>query len=328
MEPPDPTMRIPRLVPPLLAGLLLVGVSACGDDASGPERTRISLLLTDAPGNVVNFWVDFASSLLVTESGAEFVIFESSGVINVAALGDGEAATLADEVSVTSGLYHDLRLVFNGAAVEAEEGEIFTYGDIALPGGRTATGALECPACDVGAGTISTLVPRIGTSGIALRGEAALFVLDFDLPRSLVPPPPGGTDWTLNPRVQVSLLDQSFSVVGDVLLSEGVSVPECPAGVARDIGSFVPLARSVTFSDRGGNDILRSGDARSDPNTFAIRFLQVDGYDLEHVEEVVVSDDRRLVFEAFASPARVIPEAAGEELEAQYTVESVTCEPR
>lgn len=330
MELPGPIMRISTRLTLLLTGALLVGVAACENDLSTPEATEVSLVLTDAPGNVAHLWVDLSRAFLVADDGSEVALLtedEAPGVIDVASLDDGETVALIQNVAVPSGEYDDLMVVFDGAALETEDGEVLVHGDITVPGGRTATGTLECPACGDD-GAVATVVPRTGGSGIGLAGGSVLFVLDFDLPRSVTPPPPEGGDWALDPMLQVSSSDALLRIIGNAVLAESVAVPECPAGVARDIDSFIPLARSVTFNDRDGADILRSGATDAADGIFSIRFLQSDQYDLEYVEEVVVSDDRKLVFEASALPQRVVPDFGVIQVEAQYTIESVTCEAR
>lgn len=328
-------MSIRRTLNLLVVGPLLLAGTACSDDLTTPSATEVSVVITDAPGNVVNFWIDVSRGFLVDDAEEEVDLFSSSpGPINVASLTDGETVTLAANTITPSGTYLDLVLQLDGAVLETEDGEVLSFGGMAHPEGVATTGTLECTGCEDAEDrdgnavkVVETIVPRVGGSGIGLAGGGVILVLDFDLAQSLIPPPAGGGSWTLDPVIPVASAAEAFQVLGEVTLDDGVTIPDCPAGTPRDLSSFIPAATSQTFNDAEGVDIRRTGNT-TDDGAFSIAFLQSDIYDLGFESRVVVSSDRELTFDAQPTPGRVEPVAGQAQLEAAYTVLSVTCDPR
>ena len=144
-------MRLERLSSLLL--FTLAAVAACQDspiddplpvDDSG---TRISVFITDAPGDVSAVWVDVSEIYFQGGPGGRTpLVTEATGLIELTSLAD-RARELAGDVAIEPGNYAQLRFVVSAAVLETLDGSVYVFGDAVHPGGVAATGDLMCPGC-------------------------------------------------------------------------------------------------------------------------------------------------------------------------------------
>lgn len=185
-----------------LAALVLVGALACDDSGStGPAdgTASVTLLLTDAPGDLAEAWVDVREVYL--QGGVargRTVLFEGpTGPMDLTTLADDFQALAAD-VDVPAGHYGQLRVVIDGAAVVTESGEVFATDGFVPPGGGEADGALVCPSCDT-AGFKVVLQGR----ELDLVDDIETLIVDFDVDESFVRPAGMSGRWTLRPTLKL-----------------------------------------------------------------------------------------------------------------------------
>jgi len=190
-----------------IAGLLLLApfLPACDDSGtpSGPEvPTAVTVMLTDAPGDVVHAWVDIEQIYLQgnaedEDAGGRVILFTGpSGSLDLLELIDDTLELVS--VVISAGRYGQLRVVLSGAAIELENGEVFATDGFDPPGVFPITGELVCPSC--------------GTSGfkVLLQGRdldlvdaEELLVLDFDAGESFVREAGMSGRWIVTPVIKL-----------------------------------------------------------------------------------------------------------------------------
>lgn len=312
-------IRTSRLA--LLAGLAWVG-AACSE-TSGPQIAHVSLALTDAPGDVDSVWVEIGEVYLQGTGGRVTLLDEDDaadlGLIELTQLA-GATLDLVSDVAIDAGNYGQLRFVVEGAVLETEDGEVFTY-QATHPHGAAATGSLTCPSCTTTG--IKVLLPGDVAN---LEAGAHIIVLDFDVSQSFGHDT-GGSAWVMHPVIRGVEIEFSGAVTGtvDVARDGGgaplVTIPECPAGTPRGLSAFVPRAVAETLTDDLGDPVVATAPV-DDDGTFGFPYLYPDDYDLGYVADVEV-DGSTLTFEATAPG--VVTVGDGAQVEVAYIITSAVC---
>lgn len=162
------------------------------EDAEGPagmgDPTAVTVLLTDAPGDIAHAWVDIAEIYLQggegddeDDAGGRVTLFTGpTGPIDLLELIDDAQEIVSDAV-VPAGRYGQLRVVLEGAAIMLESGEIYATDGFEPPGDGPIAGELVCPSC-------STSGFKVLLQGreLDLVDQEELLVLDFDAGESFV----------------------------------------------------------------------------------------------------------------------------------------------
>lgn len=185
-----------------LAGAL--GSLACsGSDPAGTGRTStVSVLLTDAPDDLVHAWVIVREVYLQgspedEDAGGRVALYTGpSAIIDLLELDDSFLEL--NEVDVPAGEYGQLRLVLDGAAIETEAGEVYATGGFPVPGGLAADGELMCPSC-------AQTGIKVLLQGRDLSIEAAFetLLMDFEVGESFARPAGASGKWMLQPVVKL-----------------------------------------------------------------------------------------------------------------------------
>lgn len=306
----------------LLAALLTTAF-ACSDP-SGSETAQVSLVLTDAPGDVDSVWVEIDEIYLQGGGGRVTLLSpgdaEGLGLVELTQLA-GTTLDLVTDVTIPAGNYGQLRFVIDGAVLETEDGDVFTY-NATHPHGATATGSLTCPSCSTTG--IKVLLPGDVAN---LEGGSHILLLDFDVSQSFGHPTGMTTGWVMHPVIRGAELQFSGAVHGTVDVARDVggnplvTIPECPAGTPRDITSFVPEAVAETLTDDLG-DPLRATTSVASDSTFSFPYLHPDQYDLGFVANIDFGPDT-LTFGATAPGIVAVTDGAS--LDVSYTITSATC---
>ena len=313
--------RIQRSRLALLAGIALIG-AAC-DDGSGPQIANVSLALTDAPGDVDSVWVEISEIYLQGTGGRTTLLSEDDaadlGLIELTQLA-GTTLDLVSDVAIDAGNYGQLRVVVEGAVLEAEGGEVFTF-NATHPYGTPTTGALTCPSCSETG--IKVLLPGEIAN---LEAGAHIIVLDFDVSQSFGHGT-GGGDWVMHPVIRGVEIEFSGAVTGTVDVArdgEGnplVTIPECPAGTPRGLSAFVPVAVAETLTDDLGDPLAATTSVGED-GSFAFPYLYPDAYDLGYETDIEV-DGSTLTFVATAPGIVNVTDGGG--VEVTYTITTAAC---
>jgi hypothetical protein len=284
---------------------------------------RVSLALTDAPGDVDSVWVEIGEIYLQGTGGRTTLLSaddaDDLGLVELTQLA-GTTLDLVSDVTVDAGNYGQLRFVVEGAVLETEDGEVFTY-NAEHPHGAASTGSLVCPSCSQTG--IKVLLPGEVAN---LEAGAHIILLDFDVSQSFGHDT-GGTSWVMHPVIRGVEIGFSGAITGtvDVARDAGgaplVTIPECPAGTPRGVSAFVPMAVAETLVDDLGDPVAATTSV-ADDGSFAFPYLHPDGYDLGYVANVEL-DGSTLTFTATAPG--IVQVTNGGSVEVTYTITAASC---
>jgi len=196
----------------ILRASAVVALAACSD-SSGPDTAKLSIMLTDAPGDVLEAVVTIDQIYLQGGSAdAEEAATENARVNLLSAPVTVDLLTLADEwmtlvgdADIPAGTYGQLRFVVTGAYLKvAEEGGDRIYAtstDYAgLPDGAEVSGALQAPSFANSGLKVSF------PGGVTVEGETALLV-DFDVAESFGKQAGQGDKWVMHPVLKGSVVE-------------------------------------------------------------------------------------------------------------------------
>ena len=234
-----------------LMTVLLVPLAACGDNGDitgGAEAAQVSLLLTDAPGDVAAAVVTVTQIYLQGEGedSERIVLYgddagEGPLTVNLLDLAN-DVLPLVEQEAVPEGTYGQLRLIVPAAfvVVETETGvDVFAGGDLdptaadvraLLP--EYLNARLADADINVDAGTLQ--MPSLAQTGLkailpggalSVTGNQNVLLLDFDVSRSFGQRAGRSGMWVLNPVITVERLDLSANVGVEVQLAQGVTLP-------------------------------------------------------------------------------------------------------
>ena len=194
-----------RLVALSLSALLLPACDGGEGLAGLEERTAVTVLITDAPGDVLHAWVDIREIYLQgggdadeedTAGGRTILFSGPSGPLDLVELAT-EALELVSEV-VPARRYGQLRVVIDGAAVEIEGEGVFATPGFVPPGSPPIAGELVCPSCDT-----SGFKVLLQGRDLELIDPEELLVLDFEVPDSFLRQAGMSGRWILSPVIKL-----------------------------------------------------------------------------------------------------------------------------
>lgn len=331
---------ITRLAAGLMALGLALGLSACGDDATGPGgQTSLSVQLTDAPGDVHAVWVEITDLQLVggpadgqdgdggengqdgdgADGGPISLLDAPTDLIRLTDL-VGTTQTIVNEAQVPSGVYTQVRVIVGDAILQVEAddgtgGDAYVMGDPALPEGVTegdVVGNLLCPSCPQ-----TGIKVKLPDGNLTLETDDADLILDFDVSQSFGRRAGMSGMWVMHPVIIASEASQAGSIAGTVATGEGVSVPEC-GGDARSVEDFVPTATLASDTET-----VKSADVGSD-GSFTFDAVAAGDWTMGFESEADFENGDVLTFEADVDPGTVTVEA-GAEATADYTITAASC---
>jgi hypothetical protein len=314
-----------RWVLALAIGLVPAVLAGC-DDSTGSDTALISLALTDEAGDVAAVWVEIDEIYLQGGGNEGRVTLldqdqaDALGQIELTELA-GTTLDLVGEVEISAGNYGQLRFVIEGAVLETEGGEVFTF-NAAHPDGTASTGDLNCPSCDQ-----TGVKVQLPGDEANLASGSHLLVLDFDVFQSFGRAAGNSGMWVMAPVIRGAEVGFTGSIAGTVDVERDanqdplVTIPECPAGTPRDLTSFVPTATAQTLVDDLGQPLMATTEVAVD-GTFSLGFLSPDSYDLGFVADIDF-DGATLTFEADAPG--VVAVASGGSGDVAYTITAATC---
>ena len=200
--------------PKLLRLSALLALVACSD-SSGPDTAKLSIMLKDAPGDVLEAVVTIDQVYLQGGSAdAEEAAPEGSRVNLLSAPVTVDLLTLANEwmtlvgdAEIPAGKYGQLRFVVSGAYLKVEEeggSRIYaTSTDYAgLPAGAEVSGSLQAP------GFAHSGLKVSFPGGVTVEGETGLLV-DFDVAESFGKQAGQGDRWVMHPVLKGSVVEAS-----------------------------------------------------------------------------------------------------------------------
>ena len=310
-------MRFPRLTILAFAPALLTSCNEGSTFSPDAGDTRLTVFLTDAPGDVEAVWVEILE-MYVKGDGERIDLLDSpTGLIELTDLA-GSGLELVDGVTLPAGRYGEFRLVIGGAVLETMDGDVFSKDGTEHPGGLPTTGELKCPSCSQ-----SGLKVKLAGGGIDLEEGGHVVIADFDVNQSFGKERGNSGKWVMHPTIHGSTLASGGSIEGTVSLAAEVTLPECPAGTTHDLGVFVPMGAARTLTDEEGHPIVRTGHSEPDGH-FAIEFLTPDTYDLSHEPEIEVGD-HVLSLTATVAPAEATVAPGSPVTGVEYSITGASC---
>lgn len=199
-------MKISTIGQLAISACLASALLTCGESPFGPgDRTAVTVLLTDAPGDVVHAWVEIREVYLQgggdgdeeNTAGGRTVLFTgSTGPIDLLELVD-DPLELASVV-VPAGRYGQLRVVIDGAAVEIEGEGVYATDGFEAPGGAPLAGELVCPSCES-----SGFKVLLQGRDLDLVEVEELLVLDFEVDDSFFQQAGMSGRWIVNPVIKL-----------------------------------------------------------------------------------------------------------------------------
>ena len=183
--------------------LIAAGLTAC-QDAGGNDSTRLTILLTDAPGDVLEAVVTISEIYLQggddsTSAGGRITLRSQPVTTDLLTLANS-VATLVDSMAVPSGTYGQLRFVIDGAylKVDGASGPLVysTAGYAGAP--AQVDGDLKCPSCSQSG--LKVTVP----GGLEVQGNAQTIIVDFDVAESFGKEAGQSGKWVMHPSLKAA----------------------------------------------------------------------------------------------------------------------------
>ena len=231
----DWSWKVRRTLFALTAALLL---GAC--DSGDPEGPgSLSILLTDAPGDVEQAIVTIERIEIVGGSGGPRVLRDTPWTGDLALL-TNEFVTLVDGYVLPQGSYAQLRFVISEAciSVEADGGPNEVYASTAAFAPQcdgTLTGDLQMPSFS------QTGIKVIFQGAISVDSDQTIVLIDFDVEESFGKLAGGSGQWVMDPTIHGVEITFSGTVNLTVELASGVTLPDPP--------TFVDFTASLSGED-------------------------------------------------------------------------------
>lgn len=301
----------------LALSLLAAAALAACDGGTGADGTsRVSIRLTDAPGDLAEAWVRVDRIYLMggadsIAGGRADLLTTRTDWVDLLTLSGGRTAELVSGATVPAGRYSELRFVVCEAYVVTREGTVYASRDATLPAGLTADGTLQMPsACSSG---FKVKFPV--DSALDLQGESTILTVDFDVSQSFGHQAGNSGRWVMHPVLHATSVGFSGGIAGTVGVAQGVTLPTC-GGSPVAVTAFVPQATAgaSTYSSAVGTD----GRYR----------ITVPGgsYTMAFAPALSFANGDSLMVTAAATPATATVGAGGTAT-VDYSITAATCKP-
>lgn len=220
--------RISRLIPVVA----LVGALAACDDGMDAGIGSVSILLTDAPGEVVEAWVTITDIYLQggggedDPAGGRVYLLEGGDETHELLSLSNSVAELVTDQAVPAGHYGQLRVVMSGGCVATADGDVYsssaTY-DLCGP----RTGTLQMPS-------FGQSGAKVLLHGLQVTSGGQSILLDFDVSKSFGHQAGASGTWVMNPVIHGAEVSLTSGVAvtlstGDVTLPEGFALSDFSA---------------------------------------------------------------------------------------------------
>jgi hypothetical protein len=299
----------------LVSGLTLTG---CAEDMTGgPGTSRLTVQLTDAPGDLKEAFVKIdkiivqGASSSDTTSGRVELTPSSTGYIDLLTLTGGKVQDLVS-TEIPAGNYSQLRFVIGGAYVRLKDDRVFATAGAVLPAGTTAAGELKCPSC-----AQSGFKVKFVDGGLVV-GANSVVTVDFDAAQSFGHEAGNTGKWVMHPTLKASGKSVAVGTIsGNVTLATGITVPTC-GGAANTLAAFKPLAVA------GADTLTGTTEATG---AFKVSNVFANTYTLSSIDKLSFTNGDSLMFVSAATPPTVIV-ASGATATANYQITAATCKPK
>lgn len=198
-------------------------VAACDDDPAGNGGDpRVSILLTDAPGDVAEARIVIDEIAIMGDADESAVVLSTDDWEGDLLDLRNTFATLVDEVEVPVGSYHQVRLKITEGCIETEEGDVFATDGFDACG--EPTGRLQMPSY-AQSGLKIQLPPE---AEVRTEGRT-IVLLDFNVAESFGHEAGNSNMWVMTPVVRATEFELSSNVTVNVALADTVTLPDTVA---------------------------------------------------------------------------------------------------
>jgi hypothetical protein len=231
----------------VLALALMVPLAAC-DTSAGPAFGTVSIMLTDAPGDLSEAKVTFTDIYLQGQAGESdppasrvYLLQDAEETHELLSLANKVAELVAGEL-VPTGTYGQLRVVMSGGCVIAND-VVYASSASYLECGEPQ-GTLQMPSFEqTGA--------KVLLYGLTVTGAQHVLLLDFNVARSFTAGASG--NYVLTPVIHGAEIGLTVGVevtlsAGEVELPEGITLEDFSATLTPDDGD----ASTVAFEETDG----------------------------------------------------------------------------
>ncbi|MFP2933533.1 DUF4382 domain-containing protein [Pyxidicoccus sp. 3LG] len=263
------------LLPSLLLAVSMLGLAACGDDTS-----RVTVKLTDAPGDTFEKAVVTISKVYLKGGGGEgeVVLLDEPVTTDLLTLAN-DTADLVKDAEVPHGTYRELRFVITGGYVQVKEdggSRVYATADYdGVPSGVEVDGELHMPSLS----TSGLKVKFANDADVTVSSEQTqkVILVDFDVAQSFGRAAGNSGRWVMSPVVKGADLEFSSNVLVTLTAGSGVQLPVVD-------GTQVTLAAfsAVLVNAEGSRETLAFTDANGDGTFEAnFKFLIPGGFQVE-----------------------------------------------
>ena len=189
----------------LALGAAAAALAGCSDATGTGGDARFTVLLKDAPGDVVTAMVTIDQVYLRGEDG-KVVLRDEDETVDLLTLVD-DPTTLVDGATIEAGTYEGLNLVISGGYIEVEnaDGTTSIYASSpdyeGLPEGAEVAGTLQMPSF----ATSGLKVQFPGGLEVAEGADAVL--VDFDVQQSFGKQAGNSGKWVMSPVLKGSKVE-------------------------------------------------------------------------------------------------------------------------
>ena len=267
--------RARRMSFALIAALGLAGVAvACSDSTGNATSGKITVLLTDAPGDVKTAMVTISQIYMQGnpdgDDASSRVILRDTPITTDLLTLANSTADLVKDATVPAGSYGQLRFVITGGYIEVEnaDGSTSIYASspdyAGLPSGATVAGSLQMPSF-----ASSGLKVKLPEGGVTIDSEQTILLVDFDVSQSYGKAAGGSGQWVMSPVLTATDLSFSGGLTVTLAKDPALTMPSVN-GTPVTLGQFKATLTKVG----GGTEELALTDANND-GTFEAAFLYV-----------------------------------------------------
>jgi len=205
-------------------GIVVLGALAACSDSTASGSSKVSVLLTDAPGDVKAAVVTI-SEIDLQGSGGTHVLMNTPVTTDLLTLAQS-TAQLVNGAVVPAGTYAQLRFVISGGYIEIDNGDgtssIYASSPSysGLPAGAQVTGNLQMPSI-AQSGIKVNLPAGSGT----LASSEKVYLVDFNVAQSFGHVAGASGQWVMHPVIAASDFETTGGLTVQLQVDPSVTMP-------------------------------------------------------------------------------------------------------
>ena len=258
----------------------LVALAACGDSTAAGS-SKVSVLLTDAPGDVKAAVVTISEIDLIG-SGGTHVLMSTPYTTDLLTLAQTTGQLVKDAV-VPAGKYTQLRFVITGGYIEianCADGSSFyasspTYSG--LPVGAQVVGELQMPSF-----AESGIKVNLPSGSSTLTSSGVVYLVDFNVAQSFGHATGSSTGWVMHPVITATDFEVTGALTVQMHVDPSVTMP-LVNGTPLTLADFSAVVTAPDNSTRllalvdAGNGVFQAQFPFLAPGSYTVNFAAPTG---------------------------------------------------